>query len=233
MCGRVDYPRADIIIQKTGLEYKAPELFTGNINAKPTDPVPVIANDHPNELQLFKWSLIPWYTKPHPVTGKPLLKATTFNATYERLEDPKSMWSKLFGKYHCVIITTGFYEWQWKDEKGKEKQPYWITSNDDDFTYIAGLWGRWIPKEGPTSGEITYSCTAITHPANEMMAKIHNHGKRMPAFIRKEDIPIWLDNNLSKEERKKVIQPVGNDFLRAKPVNNVGDVDEYNDVLFW
>lgn len=241
MCGRVDYPDVDIIVQRTG--YKAAEIFDRNINAKPTDPVPVVASDHPEEVKRFKWSLIPWYTKPDPKTGKPILKGKSmFNAKYENLEDPKSIWSKIFGKYHCVIITSGFYEWQRLNKNGDPDpdgdilKPYWITSNDDDFCYIAGLWGKWIPKEGPTAGEITYSCTAITHKANEKMAEIHNKretGNRMPAFIRREDIQIWLDNGISKEERKKVIQPVPNDFIRAIPINKVGDMEEYETLQFW
>lgn len=249
MCGRVAAPSSEIIVTKTGFTYNG-EHFDRNISAAPTDGVPLVASGYdsktsqlnPNELQRFRWDLIPWYTKPDPKTGKPLTKKKMFNATSEKLEDPASVWSKIFGKFHCVIITSGFYEWQRLNNKGepdpngKILKPYYITAKEGDFTYIAGLWGKWIPKEGPTAGEITYSCTAITHPANELMAEIHNKagtGKRMPAFIRKEDIPIWLDNGLSKEERKKVIAPVPSDFIRAVPIQKVGDIEEYETVQFW
>ena len=42
----------------------------------------------------------------------------------------------------------------------------------------------------------------ITLPANSLMAKIHNTKSRIPAFLTIETAKIWLDNELSYNERK-------------------------------
>ena len=139
-----------------------------------------------------------------------------------------SMWKPLLGKKHCVFITNGFYEWNWLDEKGKKKQPYYIRSVEDQFTFMAGLWEDWYNKE---TGEIVSSCSMITNEANEMMAKIHNTKARMPAFVTHETAKIWLDNELSVTDRLKAIDPVNNDFLKAAPINKVGDEAEYNKLM--
>lgn len=221
MCGRVAVPETKDILKEFSLIYKGDE-WTKNINVKPTDPVPVIASNKPKELDYKKWSLIPWYSK----TGKPDYKRPTFNARYERLLDPTSMWYKLVGKNHCVVITTGYYEWEWLDEKGKKKQPHFIRAKDQEFTLLAGLFEDWVNKE---TGEVIASCSVITHDAVESMGKIHD---RMPAFLTKEGSDIWLNNNLPIEERLKVIEPVPEGFLESVPIKQVGDVEEFEHVVF-
>lgn len=51
MCGRVAVPETKDILKEFSLIYKGDE-WTKNINLKPTDPVPVIASNKPNELDL-------------------------------------------------------------------------------------------------------------------------------------------------------------------------------------
>lgn len=225
MCGRVATPETDAILGYFDVKYKG-DLWTKNINTKPTDGVPVIASDKPNELDYKRWSLIPFYAKPDPVTGKPISSLTTFNARYDKLQDPKSLWSKLIGKKHCVVIVNGYYEWEWLDPKGKKKQPHFIKQKGEDFTLLAGLWDDWVNKN---TGEVITSCTVITHEAVESMGKIH---ERMPAFLSKEGSRIWLDNDLPLSERLKVIEPVPEGFLESCKINQVGDVEEFEHVVF-
>lgn len=223
MCGRTDTPKSDLIVKELKLFFSG-DPVPARINTGPTDRVPVVTNDKPNELQYKVWSLIPWFSK----TGKADPKMSTFNARRDKLME-SAMWKPLLGKKHCVFITNGFYEWNWLDEKGKKKQPYLIRSVDEPFTYMAGLWEDWTNKE---TGEIISSCSIITNDANEMMAKIHNTKARMPAFVTWETAKIWLDNEISVTERLKAIEPVHNEFLRAVPINKVGDESEYANLQF-
>ena len=221
MCGRVGTPNSNDILKSFDLVYNGPYKEM-QINVAPTDQVPVVDNKKPGELQYKNWSLIPWYSK----TGKADFKRPTFNARYDRLLDPKSMWSKLIGKKHCVVITNGYYEWEWLDEKGKKKQPHFIRAKGQDFTLLAGLWEDWVNKE---TGEIITSCAVITHDAVESMGAIHD---RMPAFLTKQGSDIWLDNELPLTERLKVIEPVGEGFLESVKINKVGDMEEFEHVVF-
>jgi putative SOS response-associated peptidase YedK len=221
MCGRIRTPPTKDILKVFDLTYQGD--YNGvNINVAPTDMVPVIDTQKPQELQYKSWSLVPWYSK----TGKADHKRPTFNARYDRLLDPQSMWSKLVGKKHCVVITNGYYEWEWLDEKGKKKQPHFIRTKGEDFTLLAKLWDEWVNKE---TGEVIASCSVITHDAVESMGKIHD---RMPAFLTRQGSDIWLNNELPLSERLKVIEPVGEGFLESIKIKTVGDMEEFEHVVF-
>jgi putative SOS response-associated peptidase YedK len=225
MCGRISLPGTKVIVKELGLKYEE-EAIPANVNIPPGLKVPLITNTRPENLQYFTWSLIPDFS----VSGKPDFKVSTFNATIERLEDSK-MWKPLLGKRHCVVITSGFYEWQYEDPiKKKKSKPHLIRAKNSKFTYLAGLWSVWTDNE---TGEMIPSCTIITLPANSLMARIHNTKSRMPAFLTQETAKIWLDQSLSFNERKeKALSPVPDDFLDVYPIGQVGDEEEYKSLEF-
>lgn len=223
MCGRVTLPETGEILKETGLKYDQ-EPVPAQINVPPTQKVPLITNTRPDHLQYFTWSLIPSFSK----TGKPDFKMSTFNATIERLEEAE-MWKPLLGKRHCVVITSGFYEWQYEDPiKKKNSKPHLIKARNSKFTYIAGLWTAWANKE---TGELIPSCTVITLPANSLMAQIHNTQGRMPALLTTQTVDIWLNNELTFNERKQALEPVPDEFLDVYPILKVGDEEEYSRVI--
>lgn len=215
MCGRVTTPRTEDIVRDLRLKMRTGRSFDKNLNLAPTQLMPVITNQAPEELQYFTWSLIP----PFSQTGKPDFKMSTFNATVERLNS-SPLWKPLVGKKHCVIITSGFYEWNYDDPVKKNgPHPHYIQQAGSKYTFMAGLWSEWVNKG---TGEIIPSCTMITLPANEMMAKIHNTKARMPAFLTENNRHKWINDELPITERLKCIQPVGIDFLQAVEINKVG-----------
>ena len=224
MCGRVALPRTEVIVTELKLKYGGDDM-PASINVPPTLLVPLITNTKPDHLQYFTWSMIPSFSK----TGKPDFKISTFNATIERLEESQ-MWKPLLGKRHCVIITEGFYEWNYEDPiKRKNSRPHLIKAKNSRFTYMAGLWNVWTDRE---TGELIPSCTMITLPANSLMARIHNTKGRMPAFLTTETSRLWLDQNLTYEERKALaLNPVPDEFLDAYPVVKVGDEEEYKKLM--
>ncbi|WP_051189750.1 SOS response-associated peptidase [Daejeonella oryzae] len=223
MCGRVALPKTEVIVKELGLKYEG-EQFPAHINIPPTLQVPLITNTKPDTLQYFTWSLIPSFSK----TGKADFKMSTFNATIERLEE-SNLWKPLLGKRHCVVITDGFYEWQYDDPiKKKGSHPHLIKAKNSRFTYMAGLWSAWANKE---TGELIPSCTIITLPANTLMAEIHNTKGRMPAFLTTETVKVWLDPELSYQESKNALSPVPDEFLDAYPLKKVGDEEEYLELM--
>lgn len=223
MCGRVTIPPSNEIVSELDLKYDEEEV-PAFINVPPTLKVPLITNTKPDYLQYFTWSVIPSYSK----DGKPDFKYSTFNATIEKLEE-SPLWKPLIGKRHCVVITSGFYEWQYEDPiKKKNSKPHLIKAKNSKFTYMAGLWSAWANKE---TGELIPSCTVITLPANSLMAEIHNTKGRMPAFLTDETSKIWLDQELAFHERKQALQPVPDEFLDVYPVMKVGDEVEYRKLI--
>ncbi len=223
MCGRVVLPKTEEITLELNLKYEG-EPMPAHFNLPPTLQVPVVTNTKPDQLQYFTWSVIPSYSK----DGKPDFKYSTFNATIEKLEE-SPLWKPLIGKKHCVVITSGFYEWQYEDPiKKKNSKPHLIKAKNSKFTYMAGLWNVWVNKK---TGEMIPSSTIITLPANDLMAKIHNTKGRMPAFLTDESSKIWLDQELSYQERKKALEPVPNEFLDTYPIVKVGDEEEYKKLI--
>ena len=86
MCGRVATPATDDILGAFDLKSRGGEWMR-DINVPPTGKVPVIDSHHPDELDYKNWSLIPWFAKPDPKTGKPINKLSTFNARYDKLQE--------------------------------------------------------------------------------------------------------------------------------------------------
>lgn len=230
MCGRVAVPESDVL-KEFDIKVKGPE-WTKDINVPPTGKVPVIANGESREAELFNWTLIPWYAKPDPKTGKPINKLSTFNARYDKLLT-SNIWKPVIEhKQTCLVLVNGYYEWEeldeWADEKRKKKkkQPHFIRQKGADFTSFAGLYNNWTNKQ---TGEIFKTCTVITHEAVEAWGKIHD---RMPAFLTEETANIWLNKESAIEELMQAILPVSEDFLESVEINTVGDIDEFEHVIF-
>lgn len=152
------------------------EVFNGFDHPR----TPVITNTAPHTIQLFQWGLIPnWATDTK-------IQKMTLNARIETLREKPSFRDVLHQK--CLILVNGFYEWQWLDEKGKEKQKYLISLPDDQPFAMAGLWSTW--KIGSNEPVSTYSI--ITTEAKGIMREIHNTKLRMPVILTPQNERPWL-----------------------------------------
>lgn len=141
---------------------------------------PVITNKQPNTIQLFNWGLIPFWAKDDSI------KKNTLNARIETIHEKPSFKNSINNR--CLILADGFYEWQWIDDKGKQKQKYLITLSKDELFAFAGLWSEWTDKQ---TGEMLNTYTILTTDANDLMAEIHNTKKRMPVIVANEND--WLN----------------------------------------
>jgi putative SOS response-associated peptidase YedK len=142
---------------------------------------PVITNEQPNTIQLYNWGLLPHWAKD---TNK---RNSTLNARIESITEKPSF--RDVTNNRCLLLVDGFYEWQWLDTKGKNKQKYLITLPNNEAFAIAGLWSHWT---NPLTGEILKTYTVLTTEANELMSRIHNSQKRMPLILTKDKERDWL-----------------------------------------
>jgi putative SOS response-associated peptidase YedK len=143
--------------------------------------MPVIASNKPDKLQFFEWGLMPSWAKDKS------LQNNTLNARIETLHEKPSFKNVLNNR--CLIPADGFYEWQWLDDKGKNKQKYLLTVDDEEIFAFAGLWSAWADR---STGELLETYTIITRPANELMARIHNSKQRMPWILPRQQETDWL-----------------------------------------
>lgn len=123
-----------------------------------------------------------------------------FNAKFETIHEKPAFKNSVNNR--CLVITDGFYEWQWLDEKGKNKQKYLIALPDNEAFAFAGLWNKWIDK---ATGEIFKTYTILTTEANELMSRIHNSKKRMPVLLNDKNEMNWLNGQEIKSEDIKLM----------------------------
>jgi putative SOS response-associated peptidase YedK len=101
------------------------------------------------------------------------------NARSDKLES--GMWAEAFRARRCVIPVSAFYEWG--PGAGVRKQAYEFHDPEDDYLWISGLWE-------PGEGDLGFYYSMVTTEASPLMAPIH---ARMPAVLRAEEVPAFLD----------------------------------------
>lgn len=151
------------------------------INAFDFHNTPVITDQGPAEILFFQWGLIPFWAKDDQI------KKMTLNSKIETCKDKPAFKNAVDNR--CLVIADGFYEWQWLDPKGKQKQKYLIKPKDQEIFAFAGIYSAW---KDPKYNITVNSYSILTTEANQMMSKIHNNKKRMPVVLRKKDLNLWL-----------------------------------------
>ncbi len=165
-------------------EFKSQE----HINGFDFPKTPVVIDDKPEIITHFNWGLIPSWAKDEDI------RKFTLNAKIETLDEKPSF--KNSANKRCLVIANGFYEWQWLDSKGKNKQKYEIGIGNDELFAFAGIYSEWINQ---ITGEIVNSYAIVTTEANPLMAEIHNIKKRMPVILKQEDESKWLNHSPYQE----------------------------------
>lgn len=150
------------------------EVPEGEFNGFTFPETAVILNSDPDKVDLASWGLMPHWAK------QDFKRANTLNARIETIAEKPSFRS--YAGNRCLVPVTSFFEWQWLDEKGKEKQKYEISTGGKVFA-MGGIYAE-------RNGVITYSI--VTTEANELMAEIHNTKKRMPLVLTPENREYWL-----------------------------------------
>ena len=177
----------------------------------PTEQVPVvIGTDGEREAAMMRWGLIPWWQHGVP------LKASTINATVERLESAPSYRDPWQRSQRCILAMAGFYEPHVNDDGSRV--PFFVRLSDREVFGVAGLW----ESSRRDDGSYVFSCTLITVPANPLLAQVHNGKQRMPAILDDASYDAWL--NASPAEARELLSPYPAQLMSAwevgRRVNN-------------
>lgn len=203
---------------------------------------PIIYINREDQLphcRLMEWGCIPYDVKDE----KRFLqqRRTMLNARSERvLGDTNSYWYKIRNR-RCLIPVTGIYEH--REVRGwKKKVPYFIRLKDQPMFFLPGLYSVAELPDVET-GEVVkrWTYTLITRNANEVMKMIHNGGDnkyRMPLFLPFEMSKEWLNDNLTAERYKEILDfEMPPDQLEYHPVFTIrGKTPRADDKLkneFW
>ena len=173
MCGRFTLTIDPAHLQAAFPWAVIPNDLAPRYNIAPSQPVAVIPNTGDNTLSMYKWGLIPSWSK-DPSIGERMI-----NARSETLAE-KPSFRNAYRRRRCLILADGFFEW--KQSPGmKSKQPIYIRLIDARPFAFAGLWEIWSAPDG---SELR-TCTIITTQPNSLLESIHN---RMPVILNPEDI---------------------------------------------
>lgn len=182
-----------------------PDDYVPRYNIAPTqDVIAVVERDSVKEAILFRWGLIPYWSKE---------PKGFINARAETLEQ-KAAFSDSFQKRRCLILADGFYEWE---RNGKITQPYYFQMKDQAPFAFAGIWDRW-----KSEGVWINSCAIVTTTANQLLAQIHH---RMPVIIAPEFYDQWLNKDPRTDHVRDLLRPYpASEMISHTVSHDVNDV---------
>ncbi len=174
-----------------------------NYNVAPTHMHPVITQEEPRVIHLYRWGLIPFWAKDIRIGYK------LINARIESIHE-KPSFRQAFQKRRCIVPFDGYYEWQ---QTAKGKIPYRIKFKNTEIFTVAGLYEHWRNPQG----EIIHSFTLITHDADPVIRSIHD---RQPLVLLPEQEKLWLDPDIPPGDLLTKLDPVPQEYYFWYRVSN-------------
>ena len=166
-----------------GLERQVIERVTGGDIRPTNDILTLVGGPH--------WKLMRWGWKRD-------FNPAVINARTDKLSG--RFWNKALRERRCVILASGFYEWQ-AVAGSKRKQPKAIQWAQPGPMVFAGLWEE--------DSELGLCATIVTTDAPPNIANIHD---RCPAILEKAGMEKWLAQDTSAEEALELCTPYQGDM---------------------
>lgn len=207
-------------LKETDEVLELPFQVSGFGNSK----LPVVTQQEPYLIQALYWGFVPAFAKDAKQAA--IWKNRSLNCRADtlrtKLANHENSMFKSAANKPCVILVSGFFEWHTLSD-GKTKIPYLITLKDGETFPIAGLTSTWSDLGDPNRKYT--GVTLCTTAANNLLGTIHNQPKgsedfRMPAILLPEDIPNWLNQDLSVDDRLSIIKSYPANDMVAHTVAN-------------
>ena len=209
MCGRFSFFARRSDVAKAFPFVKLLDNFDAlnppRYNIAPTQTIPTISSEAPDEITPMHWGLVPYWAK-NPSIGNRMI-----NARAESVAEKPAFKNAFRKGRRCLVLADGYYEWAATAE-GKAPVRFFLRSGEP-FAF-AGLWERWY---GDRDGPLT-SATIITCPANDLSARVHD---RMPVILHRSDYHAWLDPGAPLELATSLLVPFPDAEMRAYAVSRL------------
>lgn len=208
----INKSKADTLKKEGVISLKALEKIHNRVvmNGFEHPLAPVISNLNPQDVEYYRWGLVPNTISTASDADSFLKQYNTLNAKGETAYKSK-IYNYPLMHNRCLVMASGFFEWQ--HTKGR-KTPYYISLYDDSLFAFAGIWDSW--RDEYNAPQFTFSI--LTTPANELLAKIHNTKKRMPAILHASMAKEWLNPNLKVKDIEEMIEPIESNALKAHTI---------------
>jgi putative SOS response-associated peptidase YedK len=204
MCGRFTLTVSARVLGEL-FDVPEPAGLAPRYNIAPTQKVVVArTGEGGRELAGARWGLVPHWAE-DPSIGNRMI-----NARGETVASKPAFRSAVKHR-RCLIPADGFYEWK---KVGAGKQPHLIRFADGRAFAFAGLWERWLPRDG---GAPVDSCTIITTTPNELLRELHD---RMPVIVDPAAFDEWLrPEPLAAPRLEELLRPHPHAEMEAFPVS--------------
>ena len=201
MCGRTALTASPEDLREIfGLD-ETPRVVA-HYNVPPSQPLAVVRvlRGGGRKMELLRWGLVPSWADDVKVGHRLSLARVETVAT-------TSAFREAVRKRRCLVVVDGFYEWK-RDGK-KASHPFFLRRPDGAPFALAGLWDRWVSKDG----EVVESCAILTQAARPPADAVHD---RMPMVLEKAAWDPWLDPGL--DDVSSVLAPRSPELV-AYPVS--------------
>jgi putative SOS response-associated peptidase YedK len=196
VCGRTSLfaPRDDLEA-RFDAEVVADGGYTPRYNVAPGDDVAVVTGDSPDEIDRYRWGLVPpWADDP----GQGIVNARSETAAETRAV------ADAWADRPCLVLSSGYYEWD-----RRTGRPYRVYREGGAPFAMAGLWSTW------ERGTETVRCaTILTTAPNDVVAPIHD---RMPVVVPADAESAWL--SAGPTARADLCRPYPGDDLTADEIS--------------
>ena len=217
MCDRyILIQKARVLEKRFGVKVPDSVRLVPSYNISCGKYAPVITNDRPHEIQMFRFGFTPsWMTKSglftnaraegdHNPDNNPLYSGSKGIIT-------KPAFRKAIRSQRCLIPADAFIV---GPENEKLNRPFVVYLNDKVRPFaFAGIWDSWKNQE---SGEMIHSFAIITTVANELIQKIKNN--RLPVILRRSDEKTWLSNSIPLSEVTRLLVAYPAELMNAYPI---------------
>jgi putative SOS response-associated peptidase YedK len=192
-------------------------IVENNFNISPGQFAPVITNEKPHEIQLFKFGLTPFWAK----TEMNLFNART-EGDYNQEDNPafrgsagiilKKAFRKPIRSQRCIVIASAFIEGPSKLGLSK---PYliYLRNHQNPFA-IAGIWDIWL---NPATRFPENSFSIITTTANSLLRQIGN--PRMPVILTDGEAKRWINSGTPLSRITSMLNHFDSKLMNAYPIN--------------
>jgi putative SOS response-associated peptidase YedK len=216
MCGRFTLhygwqQTTKFIIETFGVELDESLLPLPNYNVAPTQQVIVLIHDGEKyRIGLMKWGF---------TLGQGINKPVV-NARSETIIE-KPFFRQAVRTKRCLILATGFYEW---DRKHHPSIPYWFYPASGDFMVFAGIYQSIIDQDGNKNPQVSF----ITTASNDVMKPIHD---RLPVILNPDQYLHWVHPKTPIDELLFIFKPTNYGSLSFYEVSSRVNVVKNNDAL--
>jgi putative SOS response-associated peptidase YedK len=181
--------------------------------SRPLQVLRVVREPRGRKLEPLVWGLVPrWASDPkNSKIGARLALARVESIRTTPAFRDTVRWRR------CLVAVDGFYEWQGPAGAGHggkraARRPFFIRRADGAPFALAGIWDRWVSKDG----EVIESCAIVTQPARPPCDAVHD---RMPLVLERDAWDAWLDPAITGGDRLDDLLTLRSPALIATPVS--------------